>query len=203
MIESTLKAYTSYSQGDSWNGENFSWFSQARARTSKKTSLSQDDTSLDVGARLLSVLVRPYPAKVAGTPLSFDYESATGSFSFRYKSSERTGSVQTTALAVDAGAGPNRGATTEFFIPSSFAHGRKMIVECLREGTTSTYDPAVQTLYVVTADKGSDIIHTVNISFDPPLGKKPRSFNAPLSWLTAIVLLIALLVYRMSPFSSA
>jgi hypothetical protein len=51
-------------EGDFWCGENFSWFSRSRALTGLE-SLEQTEDRLDVGARLLSALIRPYPAKVA------------------------------------------------------------------------------------------------------------------------------------------
>jgi hypothetical protein len=96
--------------GDDWNGENFSWFSDTRARakdrsglrappSSSKPSLKttftkhpphpslvrQSDESLDEGGRILPSLVRPYPAKVAGIPLAFNYDLNDGKFSFVWR----------------------------------------------------------------------------------------------------------------------
>ncbi|KAG8793614.1 hypothetical protein FRC17_008418, partial [Serendipita sp. 399] len=70
--------------GDQWNGENFSWFSNNRARRIGSGTRDQTDASLDEGSRILDSVVRPYPAKVAGIPLRFDYEVNRGEFTFEW-----------------------------------------------------------------------------------------------------------------------
>ncbi|KAJ2925710.1 hypothetical protein H1R20_g11384, partial [Candolleomyces eurysporus] len=64
--------------GDDWNGENFSWFSRNRALPASLLGYEQDDATLDNGGRILSSVVRPYPAKTCGVPVRFEYEVTTG-----------------------------------------------------------------------------------------------------------------------------
>ena len=69
--------------GDFWNVENLSWFSNQRARK-PSASLAQTGAVLDRGARRLESAVRPYPAKVAGIPLQFNYELNNGTFALTW-----------------------------------------------------------------------------------------------------------------------
>jgi hypothetical protein len=167
-------------RGDSWNGENFSWFSNSRVAPSRASGkalvLTQDTKELDLGGRILDAVVRPYAAKTAGIPLNFEYEMATGVFAYTWavplspgpgSSEEGQGqgnnsNTTTDALAV-AGGGPSvrtppltghpplLARETEIFVPAQLAQGRKLIVEGLRDGDTFTYDAAHQTLFVLPA----------------------------------------------------
>jgi hypothetical protein len=60
---------------------------------------------------------------------------------------------------------------TEIFVPSLLAHGRKMIVNGLDMDDKYSYDEMRQTLYIVHHDHSADAVHTVRVSFDPPLLK--------------------------------
>jgi hypothetical protein len=79
-------------RGDNWNGENFSWFSRARAECS--ASLAQTDARLDAGARILRAVVRPYAAKLAGVPLRSAFEANTGRFELDWANPKRASKVR-------------------------------------------------------------------------------------------------------------
>jgi len=187
--------------GDSWNGENFSWFSQHRAclrQSSKPTpsaSLAQTEESLDEGARLLSAIVRPYPAKVAGIPLSFDYEAKTGSFKFRY-ATPNPSAVPAGADVMPTTAKPPvhshceiRCRETEIFVPLSLTRGRRMIIEGV-EDKNYVYDEGRQTLFILHDDATPGRVNAIRISFDPPV--QPTSASSPTFLLTYAFALFAL-----------
>ncbi|QRV86919.1 Cellulase (glycosyl hydrolase family 5 protein) [Ceratobasidium sp. AG-Ba] len=167
--------------GDFWNGENFSWFSRCRADSSFPANphpslLDQSFDALDTGARLLPVIVRPYPAKIAGVPLEFKYEPRTGAFKFKFDTSLNRDLV--------------KARETEVFIPASLVEGRKLLVS----GTPSlktTYDASRQTLFVVHSQAG---VHTLDITFDPPLGNEFVTKELGLGWLAWLFAFITLVL---------
>ncbi|KAF8266909.1 cytoplasmic protein [Lactarius quietus] len=141
-------------RGDDWNGENFSWFSNSRA--CRPSSLTQDTHSLDEGARILDAVVRPYPAKTAGTPLHFEYEMATGAFAYSW--------ATTTPEECCSGC---EARETEIFVPEGLVFGRRMVVEGLEEeGDTFVYDAMRQTLFVLPALTGEARSVSVRVRFD-------------------------------------
>ncbi|CAE6367225.1 unnamed protein product [Rhizoctonia solani] len=163
--------------GDSWNGENFSWFSQSRAdpNLSSPESLAQSNKSLDTGTRLLPVLVRPYPAKVAGFPMKFNYEPSNGSFQFVFKAVDPS-RVKST-----------RARETEIFLPAEITSGRKLIIDSEGSNLEWTYDPERQTLFVVHSGEG---VRTLKVSFDPPLNNE--SVKTTPEWVKFLVLWLGL-----------
>ena len=164
--------------GDFWNGENFSWFSKSRAATSLSSEplspqLDESSKELDAGARLLSVLVRPYPAKVAGTPMEFSYEPTTGAFKFVYDTSENASLV--------------KARETEIFVPAALVESRKLTVSA--RGAKWSYDAARQTLFIVHAGAG---VRTVQVELDPPLNNhfvKERG-RVWIAWVLALLLVV-------------
>ena len=186
-------------RGDSWNGENFSWFSNSRAHV--RSALAQDGEVLDAGARILDAVVRPYAAKTAGVPLRFEYEMATGAFAYswavpvqppgeeeeapgsgRQQQQQQLPSVLAPPLT---GHPPLLARETEIFVPARLARGRRLIVEGLADGDAHVYDAARQTLFILPApaavvqsgessSAGSDgargNVRTVRVRFDPPVG---------------------------------
>ncbi|KDQ21322.1 glycoside hydrolase family 5 protein [Botryobasidium botryosum FD-172 SS1] len=156
--------------GDYWNGENFSWFSKARAAPALK-SLSQAEPALDEGARLLRAVVRPYPAKVAGIPLSFQYEVNTGAFVFEYANpstgfTKRPQSAASVASPPLDSHGHIHARETEIFFPSSLARGRRLIVQGVK---SYKYDSARQTLFVLHDEMSPGVVHRIAVALDPPL----------------------------------
>ena len=148
--------------GDFWNAENFSWFSNQRARK-PFASYAQTDATLDKGARILESVVRPYPAKVAGIPLQFNYEINTGTFALtwvdpipeppRPRRPWQTGTVDEPPLR---GHPPLTSRRTEFFVPADWVTDEKDDMEVTLLGAAVGakwwYEKEVQTLYVETPE---------------------------------------------------
>ena len=152
--------------GDFWNSENFSWFSNQRARK-HSASYAQIDATLDKGARILESVVRPYPAKVAGIPLQFNYDINTGTFALtwaepiatppRPRKSWQTGTVDEPPLR---GHPPLTSRRTEFFVPADWVKDEKEDLEVTLLGAAVGakwwYEKEVQTLYVETLEGVDD-----------------------------------------------
>jgi hypothetical protein len=163
-------------EGDFWNGENFSWFSQNRARESQgheAPSLSQGDATLDKGARLLDVICRPYPAKIAGIPESFSYDPCTEKMLFTFsnpcfasptsdgrKVEEDDSSYGSRSLVC---------RETEIFLPAYLARNRKPRMKTSHAKDSLVYDQSRQTLFLVHNNTAPGVLHTFEVSFDPPL----------------------------------
>jgi len=200
--------------GDDWNGENFSWFSNSRAPSC--SALAQDADELDTGARILDAVVRPYAAKTAGVPLRFEYEMATGAFTYSWavllpstSSGEEENPVSSSRQPPSVHAPPLSGhppllaRETEIFVPAQLARGRKLIVEGLVDGDTYAYDAVRQTLFILPAavqssESGSSSTRTVLVRFDPPVGGElPNDlwsdFAGPVGAVS--VVLLALVAY--------
>ncbi|KAI0783200.1 glycoside hydrolase family 5 protein [Abortiporus biennis] len=166
--------------GDDWNGENFSWFSNRRALPPSLLTLSdQTSPTLDNGGRILRSIVRPYPSKISGIPLKFQYEVNTGDFSFTWviphakdigdaniKGEPRVDQPPQVSHP------PLKSNVTEIFLPSLLAHGSKIHVSGLSPKDSWTYDESVQTLYI-SVDKEEGMIpgkvHQVNVILSPRL----------------------------------
>jgi len=189
--------YNDDQRGDDWNGENFSWFSRKRALPPSLLYYEQDAPSLDNGGRILSAVVRPYPAKTAGIPLSFEYEMNDGTFTFEWEG-RSTGAGTPSEKSVTNPPRrlqtPLKSRETEIFVPSQLTHARKVMVQGLKEGDRWTYDEKRQTLFVVTKDNDAGHKHRIIVSVDPP----PRpSFAVNDFWgdfggrISALVFLLA------------
>ncbi|KAI6041477.1 glycoside hydrolase family 5 protein [Pisolithus marmoratus] len=151
-------------EGDDWNGENFSWFSSRRALPPSLLDLHQTSFTLDNGGRILSAIVRPYPAKTAGIPLRFSYEMNTGQFTFEWKPSdtitlEEQGQTNVISVARE----------TEIFVPSLLTHGRKLKIEGLEPDDTFTHDESRQTLFIVHGTSAPSKMRKVTVFVWPPL----------------------------------
>jgi len=161
--------------------------------------------------------VRPYAAKTAGVPLRFEYEMATGAFTYSWAiptsdtgstsageveydgAKDRLPSVQSPPLT---GHPPLVARETEIFVPKQLVRGRRLIVEGLARGDTYTYDAARQTLFILllpAAEQGSRAqTRTVHVRFDPPVrGELPNDFwsdfGSPVG--AVVVALLALVAY--------
>jgi Glycoside hydrolase family 5 C-terminal domain len=159
-------------EGDSWCGENFSWFGTAHRRSSTPypslsalkrnseagaVSLHQSNTNLDDGGRILHAVVRPYAAKVAGVPLRWAYELNSGQVEFEWQ--EPKGDDL-------------RCRETQVFFPAMLlTDGRTIQVDGL-DRETWRYDGARQTLFIVppvTKSGTQGTKRSVVIRVDPPL----------------------------------
>ncbi|TDL18255.1 glycoside hydrolase family 5 protein [Rickenella mellea] len=188
LIGYTLWNYNPHNDditGDDWNGENFSWFSLSRARTLPRLASSpaksplpesqppQSNTSLDEGGRILRSIVRPYPAKVAGVPIRFEYEMNTGAFVFEWKNGNESISADLhgkDASLTDVAGPPGHDKTwqSEIFVPALLTGGRKVAVRGIPEGTYR-FDEGTQTLFIYTEDRKAGMRHRIDVSLDPPL----------------------------------
>lgn len=141
------------------------------AASGKALAFAQDAKELDLGGRILDAIVRPYAAKTAGIPLKFEYEMATGAFTYSWAvpipgSGSGTGAGEegaiTTTTAREGGGlsvrtppltghPPLLARETEIFVPAQVAQGRRLIVDGLGEGDVYTYDSARQTIFVLPA----------------------------------------------------
>lgn len=141
----------------------------------------QDSPHLDGGGRILDAIVRPYPAKVAGVPLRFDYEMMNGELSFSWMV-PREGVKDENELGA---------YETEIFFPSSLAAGRKVLLEAQvdmsvydfddeveamkklqalsKERYAYTYDEKRQTLFIVPKDNSPGTKHAVRVRVWPPI----------------------------------
>ncbi|TFK28296.1 cytoplasmic protein [Coprinopsis marcescibilis] len=144
-------------KGDDWNGENFSWFSRARALPPSLLDYDQTAHTLDNGGRILTSIVRPYPAKTCGIPVEMSYEMTTGAFSYEWTNSTMG---MPTLLA----------AETEIFFPSLVAQNRELRVKGLEGGDRFVYDERRQTLYILCWDvKTPGKSHKIEVSVWPRL----------------------------------
>ncbi|EJD50795.1 glycoside hydrolase [Auricularia subglabra TFB-10046 SS5] len=171
--------------GDDWCGENFSWFSKTRARAVGGGTLAQTDASLDKGGRVLRAIVRPYPAKIAGIPLSFDYDLNSGVFTFSWANPDSKAAPSNTRVAtvgkppLDVGVVVKK-TESEFFVPSMLARGRKVVLSGI--GFTKEhyeYVEELQTLYVRNVSAVSGHVHRIRVEFDPPL---EHAFEVSTHW---------------------
>ncbi|KAJ3529087.1 hypothetical protein NMY22_g9143 [Coprinellus aureogranulatus] len=151
--------------GDDWNGENFSWFSQSRALPVQLLDYEQTAPSLDNGGRILTSIVRPYPAKTCGIPLKLDYEMNSGTMYYEW------------ANHVDP-AVTLRATETEIFYPSLLAQSRKLRVSGLEPGDRCVWDEQRQTVFICCADvETPGKIHRVEVSLFPSLdANRPEFF---------------------------
>ncbi|KAL7422797.1 endo-1,4-beta-glucanase [Cryptotrichosporon argae] len=92
--------------GDNWNAENFSWYSDDNRRKALALAGDKADSDLDAGARLLDVIVRPYPIATAGTPTELSYDARSARLTYRFSSLPQ---AQPT---------PTAPHVTEIFLPS-------------------------------------------------------------------------------------
>jgi hypothetical protein len=160
--------------GDDWNGENFSWFSRKRALPAAQLRHEQTSPSLDVGGRILSAVVRPYPAKTAGIPLQFKYEMNTGEFIYEWanpddKQQPIPQGQATVSQPPLSGHPALTSRETEIFVPALLTARRKVTVHGLGPDDKHTYDISRQTLYIVTPDSSAGKIHKIKVTLHPPL----------------------------------
>ena len=185
--------------GDYWNGENFSWFSRSRARTPVLSSspddpfLAQTRSDLDDGGRILRSVVRPYAAKTAGIPLRLDYEINTGKFEYEW--------VVPTSDDEQQSSSPLTSYTTEIFIPALLAADPSCKLRVTGFSSSEyVHDEAHQTLSVTPKNNAPGTRHMIVVEFDPPLERVFElndlwgDFGGKLGIAGVVVLAVALLL---------
>lgn len=134
FVSFTLWNYTpdnTNDRGDLWNDEDLSLFSRDQMTGSG---------TLDDGGRALKAVLRPYPHRVAGEPLSISFDIQTGAFEFTFRHDE----------AVTA--------PTELYVPR-YQYPRGCIVE-VSDGAFELDLPAQTLTYRHTSEQS---IHTIRI----------------------------------------
>lgn len=170
MVGFNLWAYNPYNRddvGDNWNAESFSWFSESnRSKAlddmdgSQAALLSRD---LDVGARLLSVIVRPYAVATAGTPLSSTFQRSTSLFTHRFR--DQPGFIDIETKKVE----PSK--ITEIFLPSRLYGGTGPDTPKfnISPGGRSHWDKENQRLFVwfddsdLVINRGTDVTRRIDV----------------------------------------
>ncbi|SCZ96082.1 BZ3500_MvSof-1268-A1-R1_Chr8-1g09992 [Microbotryum saponariae] len=159
--------------GDSWNAENFSWFSQSDMTRAKFNAAKSEDERLNVGARVLDAVERPYASKVAGIPYAFSYDFKLLQCTFSYVNPTspkefRTRRPQNLATTHDPpipGTTP-RSRETEIYLPRRRFGGLNSRLKVRLSDGEWKYDEELQTLYVLHTNLTPGFIHTVRISVD-------------------------------------
>jgi hypothetical protein len=174
--------------GDDWNGENFSWFSRNRALPASLLGYEQDDATLDNGGRILSSVVRPYPAKVCGVPVRFEYEVATGRMVFEWENPTPAPPPTSDSKFTSSSTSSLRATETEIYFPSHLAHSRQLLVQGLEPGDQYHYDEKRQTLFVKCLDtlqtpgKRHRIVVDVSPTVDATIPKHKDFFEVNDFW---------------------
>jgi hypothetical protein len=160
-------------EGDNWNGENFSWFSRRRGLPPSLLYFEQTAVSLDNGARILKSIVRPYAAKTAGIPIRFKYEMNTGEFTYQWVNPDISDSPSNGNPSISqpprSRNSPITARETEIFLPSLLTRDRKVVVHGLGPKDTYLHDENRQTLFVLTHDSSPGKNHVITVSLHPPL----------------------------------
>lgn len=153
------------------------------------SSLSQTDSTLDEGGRLLRVIVRPYPAKTAGIPLSFTYDPEAETFEFSFYN-PAGGSAE--ALSSSEEIVESRGLRsreTEIFLPASLIRHRNLVVTQLTPQDRFTYDETRQTLFLIHGNMTPGHVHHIRVAFDPPtVGRRQSQIKPVVTNLFVIIL---------------
>ncbi|KAJ7059224.1 glycoside hydrolase [Mycena amicta] len=206
LVGFTLWNYNPYNDdtnGDYWNGENFSWFSRRRALPASLLYFEQDAPSLDQGGRIRGAVVRPYPAKTAGIPVRFEYEMTTGTFEFEWvlpSTSTDKGSSSSAVSSLPISGHPQLTSfETEVFIPSDLTRGRKVLVSGLGKEDRCQHDEARQTLFIVPADNAPGRRYKIHVEVSPQLDPMFELNDFGSDWggmiMSFVVVLVGILVY--------
>ncbi|TNY21435.1 cytoplasmic protein [Rhodotorula diobovata] len=191
--------------GDSWNGENFSWFSLSDVSPAalKAAEDGGEAARLNVGARVLDAVQRPYACKTAGIPLRTSFDMHTRRFTLSYinpipPSSPLAAHVPPHVQAeATPGAPPLvgeecRARETEVFLPArrygAAAREGRLRVE-MRDGDGEwRYDEEIQTLYVLHANTTPGFVHTLRVSVSGPADRPAlRRWYEPPAWLLSFL----------------
>ncbi|KAM0749528.1 glycoside hydrolase [Meredithblackwellia eburnea MCA 4105] len=193
--------------GDSWNSENFCWYSESDRTPAalKAVEGKGEDERLNVGARVLNAVERPYACKVAGIPLSTSFEMTTLDFTLSFANPLPGAKPLLPQRLADTRSVPLDGKAvaareTEIFLPrrryaKPFADG-KLKVKIGKGDGEWRYDPDNQTLYYLHMNVEPGHRHEIKISVEgvprPARGRGIGLLRRE-EWVALVVLLVAVL----------
>ncbi|BGP11918.1 hypothetical protein JCM10049v2_007838 [Rhodotorula toruloides] len=187
--------------GDSWNGENFSWFSlsDVTPQALKAGEDGGEEAWLNVGARVLDAIQRPYACKTAGIPIRTSYDFHTRRFTLDYINPIPPSHplAQSVPKRLQNEAEPDapplvgvecRARETEVFLPrrrygQAAIEGRLKVK--LRDGDGEwRYDEELQTLYILHRNTAPGFVHSLVVTVSGPPDRPPlRKWYEPPSWV--------------------
>ncbi|KAI7863141.1 glycoside hydrolase superfamily [Spinellus fusiger] len=163
LVNFTLWNYdvcNDHEYGDHWNGENFSLFSAVMMNSSSNTETSpvnialsaikniEGDTDSDhdlihSGGRALAAAIRPYASKVAGTPITSEFDMDCLEYTLTFKPFTKEQYHELSTHGYDINTSISR--RTEIFVPGYHFRSESMNIQATHG--TWDYMPDRQTLY--------------------------------------------------------
>ncbi|KAK7937216.1 uncharacterized protein PG986_014084 [Apiospora aurea] len=146
--------------GDGWNKEDFSVVNgdhhdeDGIPPPPDYRNQSHEEDELYRGGRVLDVIIRPYAAKVAGTPVQSEWDHRTLRYSMVWRTSASTStSTATTTMAQNSDS--KKARLTEIFLPEYHYAAHELNV-ATSHGLEWTLDHERQTLYVQSTHKDTE-----------------------------------------------
>lgn len=136
--------------GDGWNMEDFSVINGDEAAEGDAKKLLHLDyrnapyekDELFRGGRVLDVIIRPYAAKVAGTPLRSDWDHRTLRYELEWEATADNSSTKPARTGLG-----DKTNLTEIFLPG-YHYSKHELVITVSQGVKYTHDTSLQTLFV-------------------------------------------------------
>ncbi|KAI5480839.1 glycoside hydrolase family 5 protein [Pseudohyphozyma bogoriensis] len=190
--------------GDSWNSENFSWFSLSdvtKDALDHALKTGGEDARLNVGARVLDAVERPYACKVAGIPTHANYNFRSKVYTFRFANPSPTAaSTPPVKEQADTAHPPLHGTPiqsreTEIYLPrrryGAAARAGMLRVDTRGEGDWK-YDEVLQTLYFLHTNTTPEYTHLIRLWID---GEGGAGSSELFEWRVEIALALVVLLF--------
>ncbi|KAK8091462.1 glycoside hydrolase superfamily [Apiospora hydei] len=147
--------------GDGWNKEDFSVVNgdhhdeDGIPPPPDYRNQSHEKDELYRGGRVLDVIIRPYAAKVAGTPVQSEWDHRTLRYSMVWRTSASTSTSTATPITTVKDNDSKKARLTEIFLPEYHYAAHELDV-ATSHGLEWTLDRARQTLYVQSTHKDTE-----------------------------------------------
>lgn len=149
--------------GDGWNKEDFSVVNgdhrdggdEGKMPPPDYRNRAHEGDELYRGGRVLDVIIRPYAAKVAGTPVRSEWDHRTLRFSAVWRTSTSTSTTSTTSMSTAQNGENKKARQTEIFLPDYHYAAHELDI-ATSHGLEWTLDRARQTLYVRSTHKDAE-----------------------------------------------